>query len=81
MRKQSLLALPLIVQLTSISIAQKAPSTQQNLPEEDVVRITTNLVQVDAVVTDKSGRLITDLKPGEVQIYEDGRQQKITHFT
>src|SRR6266498_6138415 len=81
MRKQSLLALPLIVQLTSISIAQKAPSTQQNLPEEDVVRITTNLVQVDAVVTDKSGRPITDLGPGELQIFEDGRQQKITHFT
>jgi len=81
MRKQSLLALPLIVQLTSISIAQKAPSTQQNLPEEDVVRITTNLVQVDAVVTDKSGRPITDLGPAEVQIFEDGRQQKITHFT
>src|SRR6266705_3503321 len=81
MRRQLLLALPLIVQLTSSSIAQKAPSTQQNLPEEDVVRITTNLVQVDAVVTDKSGRLITDLGPGEVQIFEDGRQQKITHFT
>lgn len=45
------------------------------------MRITTKLVQVDAVVTDKSGKLVTDLKPEEVQISEDGRPQKITHFS
>ncbi len=33
----------------------------QKPDEEDVVRITTNLVQVDAVVTDKSGKVVTDL--------------------
>jgi VWFA-related protein len=45
------------------------------------VRISTNLVQVDAVVTDKSGKLVTDLKSDEIQILEDGRPQKITHFS
>lgn len=44
------------------------------------MRITTNLVQVDAVIVDKSGKPVTDLKPGEVQISEDNRPQKITHF-
>ena len=44
------------------------------------MKITTNLVQVDAVVTDKSGKIVTDLKPEEVEILEDGRKQKITHF-
>src|ERR1041385_2603016 len=48
---------------------------------DDVVKITSNLVQVDAVVTDQSGKAITDLKPEEVQIFEDGKPQKITHFT
>jgi VWFA-related protein len=38
-------------------------------------------VQVDAVVTDKSGKVVTDLRPEEVQIFEDGHQQKITHFS
>ncbi len=56
------------------------PRGQQSEPE-DVVRITTNLVQVDAVVTDRNGRVVTDLKPEEVQIYEDGRKQKITNFS
>lgn len=88
MKKESFLALALGLQLASVSIAQTTntsnakPSSQQRpQQEEDVVRITTNLVQVDAVVTDKSGRVITDLKPEEVQILEDGRQQRVTHFS
>src|SRR6266545_1858159 len=80
----------LIAQLATISLAQQPmasppppPQTSQSQKPEDVdvVRITTNLVQVDAVVTDKSGKVVTDLKPEEVQIFEDGRQQKITHFS
>src|SRR6185369_14084373 len=60
------------------------PSPQQSPQkpnEDDVVKITTNLVQVDAVVTDKSGKVVTDLKPDEVEIFEDGHKQKITNFS
>src|SRR5437660_8588200 len=72
----------------SIASAQQAgtpppaPVLQTQKPEDvDVVRITSNLVQVDAVVTDKNGKLVTDLKPEEVEIFEDGHKQKITHFS
>lgn len=74
----------------SIGLAQQPTASPTPLPqpqkvqkpdEEDVVRITTNLVQVDAVVTDKNGKIVTDLKPEEVQIFEDGRQEKITNFS
>src|SRR5213595_265219 len=65
--------------------SRDSPPAQQQPPEkpesDEVVRITTNLVQVDAVVTDKNGKLVTDLKPEEVEIFEDGHKQKITHFT
>ena len=54
---------------------------QQDSDADDVVRITTNLVQVDAVVTDKKGAQVTDLKPEEVEIFEDGRPQQITNFS
>jgi VWFA-related protein len=58
-----------------------SPSPSPQRPDEgDIVRITTNLVQVDAVVTDKSGKVVTDLKPEEIEIYEDGRKQKVTNF-
>jgi hypothetical protein len=39
-----------------------------------------DLVQVDAVVMDKDGKPVTDLRSDEVQIFEDGKLQKITHF-
>jgi VWFA-related protein len=49
--------------------------------EEDVVRITSNLVQFDAVVTDKQGRLVTDLRPEDFEVYANGRKQQITNFS
>ena len=48
--------------------------------DQDVVRITTNLVQVDAVVT-KDGKQVTDLKPEDFELFEDGRPQTITNFS
>lgn len=56
------------------------PATAEH-DEDDVVRITSNLVQVDAVVTDKKGRLVTDLKAEEFQILADGKPQQITNFS
>ena len=60
---------------------ESEPQQPARSNEDEVVRITTNLVQVDAVITDKNGKLITDLRPDEVQIFEDGHQQKITNFS
>src|SRR6266566_6224788 len=59
--------------------ARTAPSTQDQ-EEQDVVRITTNLVQVDVVVT-KDGKQVTDLKPEDFELFEDGRPQQITNFS
>src|SRR6266480_323625 len=60
------------------------PAAGQQRPapgDEDVVRITTNLVQIDAVVTDKNGKPVKDLRPEEVRISEDGRPQTVTNFS
>jgi len=66
---------------TPPSTGQQQTATKSQQQEEEVVRITTNLVQVDAVVTDRSGKPVTDLKPEELQILEDGKPQKITNFS
>lgn len=55
------------------------PATVAN-DEDDVVRITSNLVQIDAIVTDKKGRLVTDLKAEEFEILADDQPQKIANF-
>ena len=66
------------------SPSQKPATTQtQNTPEidsQDVVKITTNLVQVDAVVT-RDGKLVTDLTADDFEILEDGKPQSITNFS
>jgi VWFA-related protein len=47
---------------------------------EDVVKISTNIIQLDVTVTDKSGKVVGDLKPGDFEIYENGEKQDISNF-
>src|ERR1044071_737212 len=66
--------------LGSISLGTIAPvraQQQQQPAPDDVVRITTNLVQIDAVVTDKSGNPIKDLSASDFEVFQDGKPQKI----
>jgi VWFA-related protein len=57
---------------------QPAPPPTQG--DEEIVRVTTNLVQMDVVVTDKDGRQVTDLQASDFELLEDGRPQQITNF-
>ncbi|MCM3870726.1 MAG: VWA domain-containing protein [Pyrinomonadaceae bacterium] len=62
---------------------QTTPRAQQvDRPDsdQDVVRITTNLVQIDVVVS-KDGKQVKDLNPEDFEILEDGRAQTITSFS
>ena len=64
---------------------EQKPSEQKPPPREtddvDVVKITTNLVQIDAVVTDRKGNHVTDLRADEMEMLENGKPQKITDFS
>jgi VWFA-related protein len=55
----------------------------KTLPQtgDDRVVVTTSLVQVDAVVTDKSGRQITDLRPNDFELLEGGHVRDIVAFS
>jgi len=55
-------------------------ATQQPADDiDEVVRITTNLVQIDAAVT-KDGKPVSGLTANDFEIYEDGKRQAITSF-
>ncbi len=80
------LIIPILFILTfliQISFAQ-TPQTQPTPPIEDdgeVVKISTNLIQMDVVVTDKKGNQIADLTAEDFEIYENGKKQVITNFS
>src|ERR1051325_145421 len=66
---------------THVAAQQPSPTPTGPAPQDDVLRVTTNLVQVDAVVTDKEGRHVTDLSPEDFEISEDKHKQQITNFS
>lgn len=45
-----------------------------------VLKVTTRLVLADAVVTDHSGHAVTDLKPEDFEITDNGKPQKVRFF-
>ena len=70
--------------LTSWTIfAQSATTSPTPVPsaDDDVVKISSALIQVDVTVTDKTGKIITDLKPEDFEIYENGEKQNISNFS
>jgi len=64
----------------AVTNAQEQTKGRQQA-DEDVVRVSTSLVQVDAVVVDKDGRLVTDLRPEDFRLVEDGKPRSITEFS
>lgn len=58
-----------------------SPTPKSTSPDDDVVKISTTLIQVDVTVTDKSGKIVTDLKPEDFEIYENNQKQDITNFS
>jgi VWFA-related protein len=66
--------------LVSLALSTLAPLHAQQPtqpPADDIVRISTNLVQIDAVVTDKDGNPRTDLSAADFEVLQDGKPQKI----
>ena len=61
--------------------AQTPVPTPPPLVLDDVVKISTTLIQVDATVTDKKGNAVRDLTEEDFEIYENGKKQNITGVT
>jgi VWFA-related protein len=77
--KRLLVATALTFLLAFTASAQK-PSPAPTPPDE-VVKITTTLVQIDVTATDSKGKVVRDLKPEDFEIYENGKRQKLSNFS
>lgn len=66
-------------------LAQNASESEQSKDEqkspEYVYRTTTRLVILDIVATDSKGNIVSDLKPEEIEILDNGKEQRKVDFS
>src|SRR5215469_10009748 len=61
--------------------AQQPAKTDKPTPTgQEEVKLSADLLQIDAVVSDKSGKLISDLKKEDFEVLEDGKSQTLSFF-
>jgi VWFA-related protein len=67
---------------TAVAFGQgPAPSTGSGQAQQPTFKVQVDYVEVDAIVTNRAGGIVTDLKKEDFQVIEDGQPQTITTFT
>ncbi|HKO96331.1 MAG TPA: VWA domain-containing protein [Pyrinomonadaceae bacterium] len=56
------------------------PEPEVEIEENDIVRVSTNLITVPAEVLDRSGRYIGNLRKDDFRIFENGVEQELAYF-
>jgi hypothetical protein len=81
--KKLLLAILLMLCFFTLSFAQNSPTQndQGNQDDDKTIRIDTELIQLDVIVTDKNGRVVDKLNQDDFEITEDGKKQSISFFS
>src|SRR5258707_13003791 len=77
--RQSILRLIMLCVLVVSAQSQEKKEAKKSA-DDDVVKVTSNLISLDLIVKDKKGRAITDLKPEDFTVFENGVPQKIEFF-
>ncbi|MBO0860947.1 MAG: VWA domain-containing protein, partial [Chloracidobacterium sp.] len=65
---------------SAASGADEQDGKERTKQDQPLLRIETELVQIDVVVTDKNGNLARDLKRSDFELFDDDKKQEITHF-
>ena len=78
--RQSMLVTIMLCVLVVLAQSQEKKETKKSADDDDVIKVTSNLVSLDVIVKDKKGKAITDLKPEDFTVFENGVAQKIDFF-
>lgn len=57
------------------------PAAHAQDQDDDVIRVSTELVVLNATVIDRNGKFVSGLKSNEFHLFEDGVEQKLVTFT
>lgn len=55
--------------------------TDQKRPDDDIIRVDTELVTIPVRVTSRSGRPVPDIRQQEFRIFENGVEQELAYFS
>src|SRR2546428_13419542 len=66
----------------AVGLSAQTPSTPaQTAPQQPTFRVQVDLVTNDVVIRDEKGNFISDLRPEEFRVYEDGVLQDLSSMT
>lgn len=66
--------------IVASSITATAQKPNEKLEQAPAIKVSSRLVIVDVVVTDKSGKVMPGLKASDFQIFDNGHAQKLKFF-
>lgn len=69
-----------VVLAVVVAAPSAAQAPTQTIASPPAFRTGTAVVLLDVVIRDKKGRPVPDVKPDEVEVYEDGTRQKVETF-
>ena len=76
----ALLVVSAAVLFPVVGLNQSKPSSPQAPPQDDVIRVNTELVQTDVTVFDKKGRFVDGLAASDFELVIGGKPQDISFF-
>jgi VWFA-related protein len=71
----------IVIPVLAIFLLVSSIPAQERVQQDETVRVATASVQIDVIVTDKSGRRVTGLTAADFQVTDEGVTPKIDYFT
>jgi VWFA-related protein len=60
---------------------RQEPKKSETKPDQADIKLKAELIQFDVVVTDRDNRPVTGLKKEDFQLFDNNKEQEITHFS
>lgn len=80
MKIRQTILLAMMLGVVAVPAHSQETKATKKAEDDDVIKVTSNLVSLDVIVKDKKGKAITDLKPEDFTVSENGVPQKIGFF-